>query len=251
MKYLRKMVVLIIGIVFVAALVICVGRIFAVKNININLITYEDEDGRNESYNKAKESLGKYKGESLLFLNEDDVVKSIAGSNYVVTSCEKKYPCTLTVTIKERLEVFAVSVGGIFAMYDNDGVYLRSDTVNANDLDGTENVLLNRIVVEQFPEIAVIAASFKENFGGLRSIVKSIDLDSRPGIEGYSDKLIFNMRCGLTVQIVDYKNDCDEKIAAAFKYFCSLSDRQKLSGTVRADRMNGENGIIYADYFVL
>ena len=35
MKYLRKMVVLIFGIVFVAALVICVGRIFAVKNVNV------------------------------------------------------------------------------------------------------------------------------------------------------------------------------------------------------------------------
>lgn len=249
MKYLRKMFVLVIGIIFVVALVICVGRIFAVKNINVNLLTYEDDCA--ESYNKAKESLRKYKGESLLFLDEDDIVKSISGSNYVVTSCEKKFPCTLTVTLKERLEVFAVSVGGIYSMYDNDGVYLRSDTVNANDIDDSENVLLNGIAVEKFPEIAVIAATFKENFGGLRSIVKSIDLDSRPNIENYTDKLVFNLRCGLTIQLDDYTKDCDEKISAAFKKFCTLTDRQKLSGTVRGYKIGDENGIINADYFVL
>lgn len=251
MKYLRKMFVLIIGIVFVAALVICVGRIFAVKNINVNLITYEDDC--TESYNKAKESLKKFKGESLLFLEEDDIVETVSSSDYVVTSCQKKFPCTINVTIKERLEVFAVSVGGIFSMYDNDGTYLRSDLTNSNNKDSSENVLLNGIAVEKIPEIAVIAMSFKENFGGLRSIVKSIDLDSRPNIENYKDKLLFNMRCGLVIELDDYSQWSIEKIEVASKEFCSLSDREKLSGilTVREQSVGGEKGIIIADHYVL
>ena len=71
--------------------------------------------------------------------------------------------------------------------------------------------------MEQLPSVAGIAMSFKDTFGGLRSIVTSINIDSRPNIEGYSDKLIFNMRCGLIIQIDDYKDNSFEKITASYK----------------------------------
>ena len=251
MKYLRKMVALFIGIAFFAALIICVGRIFAVKNINVNLITYESEEASLESYNKAKEALSKYKGESIMFLSESDVAKTVAGSNYVVTSCEKKFPCTINVTLKERLEIFAVSVGGLYSMYDNDGEFLRTDFENANDLDNTPNVEVTGIATEQMGTVAKIAEIFKSNFGGLRSIVKSINLDARPEIEGYSDKLIFNLRCGLVIQLDDYSQEFEDKISAAYRKFCTLSDKQKLGGRIRGYRVGGENGFINADYSAL
>ena len=246
MKYLRKMFTLIIAIAVFAALIICVGRIFAIKNININMITYEDDC--TESYEKAKEALSTYKGESILFLSEKDLTQKVVGGNYVVTSCEKKFPCTITVTVKERLELFAVSVGGRYSMYDNDGEYLRTGDENINVNDGNPNVEIAGIATEQMHSIADIATSFKTSFGGLRSIVRSINLDSRPGIEGYSDKLIFNLRCGLTVQLDDYTQDYEEKISYAYKKFCSLSDKQKLGGKIRAYLVGGENGFINADY---
>ena len=246
MKYLRKMFGLVLGLAFFAALIICVGRIFAIKNINVNLITYDDD--WSESYDKAKKALSIYKGESILFLSEEDIVERIAGSNYVVTSYEKKYPCTVNVTIKERLEIFAVSVGGLYSMYDSDGEYLRTTDENLNDIDGTPNVEVTGIATEQMQPVANIAALFKTDFGGLRSLVKSIHLDVRPEIAGYNDKLIFNMRCGLVIQLDDYTQDCEEKIAAAYKKFCSLSDKQKLSGKIRGYRLGGESGFINADY---
>ena len=245
MKYLRKMFGLVLGIAFFAALIICVGRIFAIKNINVNLITYDDD--WSESYDKAKKALSIYKGESILFLSEEDIVERIAGSNYVVTSYEKKYPCTVNVTIKERLEIFAVSVGGLYSMYDSDGEYLRTSGENING-DGTPNVEVTGIATEQMQTVANIAALFKSSFGGLRSIVKSIDLDLRPEIEGYNDKLIFNLRCGLVIQLDDYTQDYGDKISAAYSKFCVLSDKQKLSGKIRGYRVGGENGFINADY---
>lgn len=245
MKYLRKMFALIIGIAFFVALIICVGRIFAIKNININMITYEEDNS--VSYNEAKESLNVYKGESILFLSEKDVVKKISGSNYVVTSCEKKFPCTINVTIKERLEIFAVSVGGRYSMYDSDGEYLRTDEENTNNIDGTPNVEVTGIATErkdQMQMLANIAASFKTNFGGLRSIVKNINFDSRPEIEGYKERVIFNLRCGLVIQLIDYSQDYEEMISVAYKKFCRLSDKEKLSGTIRVQLINDG---IYAD----
>ena len=239
------MVSLLIGIAFFVALVICVGRIFAVKNINVNLITYEED--YSESYSNAKKALSIYKGESLLFLSEADITKAVEGSNYVVTSCEKKYPCTINVTIKERLEIFAVSVGELYSMYDGDGGYLRKSRENVNT-DGTPNVELMGISIDEIQTIAKIASVFKTNFGGLRSIVESIRVDSNPDIEGYTEKLAFNLRCGLVIQLDDYLNDYEEKISAVYSKFCTLSDRQKLSGKVRGYRIGGENGLINADY---
>ena len=241
MKYLRKVFLLIIGIAFVAALIICVGRIFAVKNININLITYEEDC--TESYNKAKKALSSYKGESILFISEKDIANKIAGSNYVVTSCEKKYPCTINVTIKERLEVFAVSVGGRYSMYDSDGEFLRIDDENANDMDGTPNVEVTGVATENMDSIADIASIFKANFGGLRSIVKSIEFDTRPHIEGYRDRLVFNLRCGLVIQFVDFAQDYEEMIPAAYRTFNKLGDKEKLGGRIRVQRVEGQ---IYA-----
>ena len=246
MKYLRKMFSLVIGIAFFVALIISVGRIFAVKNININLITYEEDCS--ESYDRAKQALSVYKGSSILFISESDIAGKLTGSNYVVTSCDKKLPCTINVTIKERLELFAVSVGGRYSMYDSDGVYLRASEENANELDNLPNVEITGIATEQMGMIANIAAQFKANFGGLRSLVKSIDLDSRPEIEGYTERLIFNLRCGLVIQIDDYTQEYEEKISETYKKFCSLSDKQKLSGKIRGYRVGGESGFINADY---
>lgn len=241
------MVSLLIGIAFFVALVICVGRIFAVKNININLITYEED--YSESYGNAKKALSIYKGESLLFLNEADIAKAVEGSNYVVESCEKKYPCTINVTIKERLEIFAVSVGELYSMYDGDGGYLRKSRENTN-IDGTPNVELMGISIDEIQTVTKIASVFKTNFGGLRSIVESIRVDSNPDIEGYTDRLAFNLRCGLVIQLDDYLNDYEEKITAVYQKFCTLSDRQKLGGKLRGYRIGGENGLINADYSV-
>ena len=246
MKYLRKMFLLVIGVAFFVALIICVGRIFAIKNINVNLITYEEDS--TDSYYKAKEALSVYKGESILFLSEKEVIEKVAGSKYVVTSCEKKYPCTINVTIKERLEIFAVSVGGRYSMYDGDGEYLRISDENINDLDGTPNVEVIGIATEQMPMVAKIASIFRTDFGGLRSLVKSINLDSRPEIEGYNDKLIFNLRCGLVIQLDDFTQDYEEKISECHRKFCLLSDKQKLSGKIRGYRLGGETGFINADY---
>lgn len=243
MKYLRKMFMLLIGIAFFVALIISVGRIFAVKNININLITYEEDS--TESYNTAKKALSVHKGESMLFLSESDITGTLVGNNYVVISCEKKFPCTINVTIKERMEIFAVSVGGRYSMYDDNGEYLRRADENLNE-DGTPNVLVTGIAAEQMGTVANIAEIFKSKFGGLRSIVESVNVDSRPEIEGFKDRLILNLRCGLIIQLDDYAHDCEEKIDAAYKRFCTLSDKEKLSGRIRVVLREGEE--IYADY---
>lgn len=242
------MVAFLIGLVFFAALVISLGMIFAIKNINVKLITYADE--YTESYNDTKQSLSVFKGESIMFVGEENIAEVVSGSRYSIASFEKVFPCTINITLKERLETFAVSVGGFYSMYDNDGKFLRSSVENKNANDGSPNVELTGIAIENLGYIAGIASTFKDNFKALRSIVHNINLDSRPDVDGYNDKLIFNMRCGLKIQIDNYTEYTNEKIEAAYAEFCTLTDRQKLSGTLRSYRIGNEDGIINADYSV-
>lgn len=247
MKFLQKIVVFFIAVIFIAVGVICVGMIFAVKNVNVNLIVYTDD--YDEDYKKIKSSLGSLNGESIVFVSEESVAKLISGENYTITTFEKKLPCTLNITLKERIETFAINVGGLYYMYDSEGVYLkgRVETENVNT-DGAQNVEIVGVAVDQLPELARYATLFKDKFGALRSIVSSITLQTKPGVEGFTDKLVFNLFCGLKVQIDEYTLYTEEKIEEAYKKFLLLTDREKLVGTLRSYRLGEEDGIINSDY---
>ncbi len=246
MKYLRKFIAMMIGIIFFISAVICVGMIFAVKNINITLLTYEED--YTESYEQLKETLGVFKGESILFVSDEQIVAAVEDSDYTVTACRKIYPCTVNVTLKERIETFAVSVGGQYSMYDSDGKYLRTAYENVNKKDGSPNVEVTGIAVEEIGDVAQIASVFKAEFSTLRSTVVGIEIDTNPDIELYTEKLYFNLRCGLKIEIDDFSRRIDEKIKAAYEKFLTLTDRQKLGGTLRSYVYGGADGEIRSDY---
>ena len=245
MKFLRKIIALVIGVAFVAAIVISIGLIFAVKNINVTVLSYSEDSSDN--YADAKKSLSAIKGESILFVDSKDLGKAIDGCNYSLVSYEKVYPCTVNVTVKERLETFAVSVGGQYSFYDADGVYLRNGAENANNIDGSPNVEINGIATEKLADVSKIAAAFKEKFNALRSLVSSIDVDSNPQIADYTEKLFFNFKCGLVIEFDNYQELTKEKLEAAHNYFAKLSDRQKLGGVLRSYQV--EDGSVKAVYF--
>ncbi|MDE5943559.1 MAG: hypothetical protein K2H30_05055 [Clostridia bacterium] len=245
MKFLRKIIALVIGVAFVAAVVISVGLIFAVKNINVTVLSYSED--YSENYTDAKKTLSSIKGESILFVDASNINKAISGCNYSLVSYEKVYPCTVNITVKERLETFAVSVGGQYSFYDADGVYLRKDVENVNIFDGSPNVEVTGVAIEEMDEIAKIAAMFKDKFKALRSLVKSIDLDCNPQIADYTEKLFFNFKCGIVIEFDNFTELTEEKIEAAYGQFSKLSDRQKLGGVLRSYQV--EDGSVKAVYF--
>lgn len=247
MKYLRKIVAMLIAVVLFAAVAVSVGVIFSVKNVNVTLLTYADD--YSSGYENAKQSLSVFKGESILFVGEEDIAKAVESSNYSLYSYEKIYPCTINVTLKERRETYAVYVGGQYSMYDSDGAYLRKASVNENVNDGAPNVLIEGVAVEELPEIARIASYFKTSFKSLRSTVLSVELDVDPDLGSvHIDRLIFNMRCGLKIVIVDYAVLTEEKIDAAYERYLTLSDREKLGGTLTSYPIEGADGVVGAYY---
>lgn len=247
MKFIRKMSLFFVSIIIFATIVIGVGKIFAVKNINVTIMTYAD-DG-NEKHKEIKELLSGVHGELILFANESSIATLLIDQSYSIVSYEKVLPCTINVALKERIETFAVNIGKTsYSMYDDDGVSIKGRR-NENNIgvDGFANVELIGINIEEITEIAKHANTFKKYFNGLRSMVSSIKVDNKT-VDGLTDKLVFNLYCGLRIQIDDYKHDLDDKIKVAHDKFLKLSDKEKLCGTLRSYRFGGDDGVINVDY---
>lgn len=253
MKYLRKIAVLIIIVVFIASVIIAMGAIFAIKNVNVNLVTYDYSlskqlDGEEDSFThntinydaeayaeeigRLKKPLQTFKGESILFVGRDDVEDALSGFDYTVVSYKKRYPCTIEVTLEQRLETFAIEVGGQYSKYDDKGNFLVTSEQNKNGIDGEPNVLLKGIPVERIVEFADYAAHFRNQFNALRSVVSQIELVENSEIPGFIDELIFSLRCGLKIEIDDYADRTFEKIEKSKSEYDLLSEKKKQSGVL-------------------
>lgn len=242
MKYLRKIIWLVIAVVFLASVIIGMGVIFSVKNVNVTLNSYsysawDEMTGEEESNVLAeiesikKAVFDKYGGKLMPYVNEEELAEIFDDTFYVFESCEKVYPCTLNLTVKERREVFVISnSNGTYSTYDSSGTLMRGN-IGAdealNNIDKAPNVFINGTTTdEQIKNVASVASIFAERFSSLRSIVEKIDLQSKQG------NIIFTLRCGISVYVADYAIRTADKIEAVYNKFLSLTGEEKLSGTI-------------------
>lgn len=217
MKYIRKAIVIMLVAVFLAAVAIGASVVLAVRNVNVAVVSYFSSAGISTDFTEAvseiKSSLSSLTGKNILSVGESNVQSLISQSGYArYVSTKKIYPCTVNVTVKERLETFTVVSGdGSYLVYDELGEYVVTKESNVNNLDGCPNVLVSAEEGD-LAAVAQAAALFKEEFSALRSVVKSIT------VTGYaaenSDVLAFTLYCGATLRLVNYTEYPQEKIAA-------------------------------------
>lgn len=246
MKYLRKIIGLVIAVVFLATVIIGVGVIFAVKNVNVTLQSYvwADWNDMTEEEQALAQSeiddiknivLGNYRGKLMAFVNSDNLAADFDDTNYILESCEKVYPCTLNITIKERREVFIEATGNsTYSTYDSYGTLMRSglsEEEAVNNVDKAPNIYVYGMTSSgDIVKVAEAASVFAETFSSLRSMVESIELNQRAG------SIIFNLRCGIEIYVSDYYTLTDIKmqdsVKAAYNKFMSLTGEEKLSGRI-------------------
>lgn len=230
MKYIRQISVVIISLILFAAITIGTCVIFSVRNVNVDYIGYGGEVSENVKAVKSS-VLERYRGSLISFVDEDGV-KGCIDERYVLTKFVKAYPCTLNLTIKVRRETFAVKDGEFYKIYDEDGgLMFRSETyINSND--NSPDVILEG--VDGAADVTVAAGVcklFTEEFSALRSAVQTARLNKAVSTVD-SDKFIFELRCGVLVEISDYKEQTREKIVKAAEVFAGLSGEQKLGGAI-------------------
>lgn len=234
MKYVRKITALILSIIFCAALVIGIGVIFSIKNVNVEYIDYSGE--YLEEYEATKQKLNMLKGSGLLFLNEEDVTEKVTDDSVItVESYTKAFPCTLNVVLRERVECFAVRKLNGYSVYDEEGKFIKSgaykdgQVIPLNSLDGSPDVLLN-VDDEDIPAVAELCGYFKEEFGSLRRLVESVTVTSQLDVTVAS----FSMRSGLDIAVSNWKVNGLEKLREAHLIYSGLTDSQLVCGIITA-----------------
>ena len=234
MKYVRKVTALVLAIIFCAAIIIGIGVIYSVKNVNVEFIDYSGEYV--EEYAKAKDNLNKLKGSGIMFLSDGDVQSKIPeGGSIVLESYEKIYPCTVNVTLKERVECFVVRNGEQVAIYDEDGVLMRSVRVEngeyLNKLDGSPDVVLKTLEggsfsQEDYKSVATLLTQVKSSFSSLRKLVESVT------VYGSLNSAEIALRSGVSVVVYDWQNNAKAKVEAVYDVYKNLSDKQKTCGMI-------------------
>lgn len=237
MKYLRKISVLIIAVVFVAAVAIGLGVIFAVKNVNVTLYSYSctaDSDASEAKISEFKtEILNKFRGKLISSVGEENVESAISDGNYYyVAEFKKVYPCTVNVVIREHRELFSIeNADGSFSVYDENGSLLRTAQTAeeaCNNVDGLPNFTVDGVERDDLKDVARVCGFFADKFGGIRSVASGAVL-SKSSLE---NTFTIGLRCGVKIVIYNFAELTGEKISAAYDYFAGLSGDKKLGGEI-------------------
>ena len=228
MRYIRKVTALILSIIFCVALVVGVGIIYAVKNVNV---TYIDYSGNNaEEYAATRENLNKLKGTQMLFLGLDEIEERLGDKSLIaVESFEKIYPCTVNIVLRERMECFYTRQGTEYDIYDDRGNVIKtvqSAEVPLNTLDSSPNILIEADD-ELIVPIAKLCEYFKEQFGALRSLVESVYVDS-----AMENIVIIKLRSGMRIAVSDWQENGAEKMGNAYREYLQLSDSERVDGLI-------------------
>lgn len=242
MKYLRKISALLIAVIMLAAIAIGIGVIFSVRNVNVTLLSYScetDSDAANKKIEEFKSSILKeVRGSVISSVKEERVAAALSDESYLIESFEKVYPCTLNVTVKERLEAFAVvEEDASYSVYDENGIILRKVSTEEeafNRVDGAPNTYLEGVKSEEdVKSVAAVCAIFKVKFSALRSVAEKVVLyKAQSNLE--KNRITFFLRCGVKLEVQDYTVLTAEKIEAGYDCFARLTGEQKLGGTIYA-----------------
>ena len=237
MKYIRKAIALVLAAVFIAALAIGLSVVFAVRNINVITIDYavdSDVDGTDEfaeAVSRIEDGLSQFEGKTIITVDEEEIAAVVenSGGYAEFVSCSRIYPCTINVTVRERLEVFAVPVDGGYSVLDGNCEEIALKAENINNIDGSPNVLLENVPADDYSLVTSMCESFGEMFSSVRAFAESVSVASDE-IEG--DSLLIRLRCGVTMEMRDYKERSVEKAEALFNAFGAAPDYLKLDGVM-------------------
>jgi hypothetical protein len=237
---------------FFVALIICFGVVYAVRNINITYEKYSDTSATTREYTLVESALNGYKGKNILAISESEITKLVngttdeSGSLVRLVSFEKVMPCTLNIVIKERIETFAYEKGDRFDIYDEDGILLSENALtNLNKIDECPNVLITGDVPEA-TVAAEVCTYFKNDFDALRALVKEIKFEQSSVT--VNNTLTFELYSGLKIVIFEWQTSTKEKISVCAEKYFSLTDEQKITGSIRCQQVQSSGAAYSAMY---
>lgn len=251
---MRKKVLLLttIGLVLLGAVIAAaLNAVFTVTDIKVYYSAFS-ATGIEESHMLQARLEEKFGGKSTTFLDLEDVKAAVAEfPSYHIEEVKKDFPRTIVVTVTERREAISfVRENGLYAVLDEEGLYLYDKEDNANRRAG-ENILLQGFDLatsltgklpegRYFESVLTYATVFLQELTDARTNVLSISLMGTENEIAGSHYLRVFMREGVVIDIYGFENFAKEKAESALEKYLALDDAQRLYGFFDiVDRIDG------------
>ena len=238
---MKKKVLILTGVavaLLIAVIAAALNAVFTVARVEVHFSVCSSQ-GEAEAVLLQDELTDAYVGRSTTFLKLEEVEGAVERyPAFRVVSAEKHFPRTVSLTVEERKECYAFRrENGLYAILDEEGVYLYDREQNVNRRGG-ENILLNgfallageagtKVSGEYAQELVSMLSVFTEVLGDARANVVSVTLSTEYELGAY---FLLAMREGVTVQIFTPENHTEEKAEAVIEKYLSLSETQKTYG---------------------
>ena len=238
---MKKKVLILTGVavaLLIAVVAAALNAVFTVAHVEVHFSVCSSQ-GEAEAVLLQGELDDAYVGRSTTFLKLEEVEAAVERyPAFRVVSAEKRFPRTVVLSVEERREAYAFRrENGIFAILDEEGVYLYDSERNVNRRGG-ENILLEgfafsaerageKVSGGHAEELFAMFSVFFQKLGDARANIVSVTLSSEYMMGDYFQ---FEMREGVTVDIFTPGNFTEEKAEEAIEEYLSLSEAEKTYG---------------------
>ncbi len=246
----KKFAVIIVAIVFVLVMLFSCIALFAVKEVKVNYAV-----GDSTETSKVQEKLEEFLGDSLVFLDEQEIVDSLSEFHYMeVVSVTKDYPNAINVEIKERREVYEIVSDESVYVTTDDGFVLRTYNINEESKSRDRiRLVLNGVTVSDSALGKIIKTDGDELLKQVFEMAKSVQLtnciDTVELIKAPQKEIAtFNTYTGVKIIIREILDDGVKKIETAFeKYDKGTTDYEKTFNKIVVVKLT-ETGEIIATW---
>ncbi len=251
----KTIVIILTVLVFVAAAVLGTATVFRVRSVEIKAAVISNA-ATEEVKDLQQRLTDAYEKDSTFFVDNKKAKRITEEFPYFrITGFEKSYPDKVILYIAEEAEVFAVKKADSDEYYivGADGMILAVRASMENRLDGQPNILVDGeglcvtgqkgeklVGGDKITGMIAFCNVMAEGLNGLRDNVVGITLaDYGP------DCLI--TREGVKIYVGDSHIATAEKAEAVLEKYLSLTDAQRMKGSIKVDAPEGSVLINYSE----
>ncbi len=225
---------------FVVIMMISFVLLTTVRKIEVKFAVLE-----NVNADVVQARLNKYVGDNIILVNDDELKYSLADFSYVdVVSVDKVFPNIISVTIKERREIYSIETEEEVLIVNEEGYLLRTTTKTEHEQTrdmiklnfGKLNVVeknIGQVVKTDSDELFLSVLDMAKSVN-LTNCIKEISIIKYDAKNELSD-VEFETYTGVKICVQKAEEMGVEKVQRAFEvYDEKVSDYEKASDTLYA-----------------
>ncbi|MBE5733708.1 MAG: FtsQ-type POTRA domain-containing protein [Clostridiales bacterium] len=252
----KRTAIILITLIFALTAVISIVGLFSVKKVSVNFAVSDKTDVKS-----IQKVLDGFLGDNLLLVKDGEVEQVLKGYHYVeVVSVKKEFPNVLSVSVRERREIYYVKGGQEYFVTTEDGFVLKS----IEECEFSGNTSRDKILLD-LKGLSITSATIGNYLKtdndvllntlfkmaksvNLTDCIKSIELSKFSDIADIGEyNAVFETYSGTKLKVENMEEDGVDKTINAFSVYDNiLTDYQKACGEIQSYKMvDGKYRVTY------